>query len=172
MTNNTLFHQLPVEKLTNNPFQMIGKDWFLITAGTSEKYNTMTAAWGHFGVLWNRNTAVVYVRPTRFTHQFLIENSVFTLSFFNEKYREILNYCGSVSGRDSDKVKGTNLHDVFDKNGAIYFEESEIVFTCKKIYTDIIKAENLQDENINKHYPLKDYHHLFIGEIIDCLIKN
>ena len=37
-----------------NPFELIGKDWMLISAGTAEKWNTMTASWGGVGVMWGK----------------------------------------------------------------------------------------------------------------------
>jgi len=172
MKNNHLFDHINVKQLISNPFKMIGDDWFLITAGTPQKFNTMTAAWGHLGVLWKKNTVTIFVRPTRFTNQFLQNNQEFSLCFFSEKYRKVLNYCGSFSGRDVDKIKETHLTPVFTESNTIYFAEAETVIICKKIYSDILKPGLFEDENIDKHYPMKDYHHLYIGEIIDCLTKK
>ncbi len=35
-----------------NPFDLIGQKWMLISAGTEDKWNTMTASWGAVGVMW------------------------------------------------------------------------------------------------------------------------
>ena len=77
--------------LPGNVFTLIDKDWMLITAGTLDKFNTMTASWGGFGILWNEPVSFVFVRPTRFTYLFMEKNDFFTLSFFDHKYRKILN---------------------------------------------------------------------------------
>ena len=71
--------QLPLD-----PFALIGGDWFLLTAGTEARgYNTMTCSWGHFGPLWANDTAVVYVRPQRYTKEFVDREELYTLSFFD-----------------------------------------------------------------------------------------
>ena len=63
--------QIKPEELTRNPFQMIGKDWLLITTKKGDKVNTMTASWGGIGWLWNKPVAFVFIRPERFTHGFI-----------------------------------------------------------------------------------------------------
>ena len=46
--------KLEVKDLKENFFEAIGKEWMLVTAGTKEKFNTMTASWGGIGWLWNK----------------------------------------------------------------------------------------------------------------------
>ncbi len=74
---------------------LIGKEWMLVTAGTSERFNTMTASWGGIGFLWNRPVAFVFVRPERYTFGFIEKNERLTLSFLGEEHRDILNFCGT-----------------------------------------------------------------------------
>ena len=88
---------------------LIGKQWMLVTAGTSEKFNTMTASWGGLGWLWNKPVAFVFIRPERYTHGFIEASDCMTLSFYGEEYREALKICGTKSGRDIDKVAATGL---------------------------------------------------------------
>ena len=52
--------KLEVKDLKDNFFEAIGKEWMLITAGTKEKFNTMTASWGGIGWLWNKPVAFVF----------------------------------------------------------------------------------------------------------------
>jgi flavin reductase (DIM6/NTAB) family NADH-FMN oxidoreductase RutF len=157
------------ETIQENFIKLIGSDWMLVTAGNLKSYNTMTAAWGSAGFLWNRPVAVCYIRPTRHTFKFIEENDCFTLSFFAEVYRSMLNFCGNRSGKDVDKIKETGLVPIETKNGNIFFEQSKLVLECKKIYSDDIVPEKFIDKNIEKIYPLKDYHRMYIGEIIQCL---
>ena len=42
--------KLEVKDLKENFFEAIGKEWMLVTAGTKEKFNTMTASWGGIDV--------------------------------------------------------------------------------------------------------------------------
>ena len=103
------FKEIKPEELEFNPFRLIGKDWMLITAGTEEKFNTMTASWGSVGILWNKPAVTIYVRPTRYTYEFVEKYDEFTISFFSEEYRSALNFCGSKSGRDYDKALETHF---------------------------------------------------------------
>ena len=102
-----------------NAFDLIGKEWMLVTAGNKEKFNTMTASWGGIGWLWNRPVAFVFIRPERYTHDFIERESRLTLSFYKEEFRGILHFCGTKSGRDVDKVKAY----VFFKGRSILFKE-------------------------------------------------
>ena len=38
------FKEIKPEELNFNPFTRIGSDWMLLTAGTEDKFNTMTAS--------------------------------------------------------------------------------------------------------------------------------
>jgi flavin reductase (DIM6/NTAB) family NADH-FMN oxidoreductase RutF len=165
-----IFNKIDANTITDNPFKLMKDDWMLVTAGTKDSFNTMTAAWGGLGVLWNKQVVFCFVRPTRHTYQFMEKSEYFTLTFFDEKYRAILNLCGSKSGRDIDKIKETGLIPIESEKGSVYFEQARMVFECRKIYFDDIKQKNFLDSKIHESYPLKDYHRLYVGEIINCLI--
>ncbi|MCL2546551.1 MAG: flavin reductase [Oscillospiraceae bacterium] len=166
-----MFIQTPIENLPLNPFAAIGNQWMLITAVRDGTLNTMTASWGGLGVLWHKNVATIYVRPQRYTHEFLDASDTFTLSFLPETYREALTLCGKMSGRDGDKIAQTNLTTVIDGENA-YFQEAELVLTCRKIYKSKLDPEGFIDSTIDKNYPIKDYHTIYIGEIQECIIKQ
>ena len=165
------FTKITPEDITDNMFKAISKDWMLITAGGADGLNTMTASWGSTGQLWGKNVATCYIRPTRYTLGFMEENDYYTLSFYNEKYRKQLNICGTQSGRDIDKVKATGFTPVYANCGAPYFEEARLVLVCRKLYVDEFKPENFVMKSIDKWYPEKDYHKVFIGEILEVLKK-
>jgi flavin reductase (DIM6/NTAB) family NADH-FMN oxidoreductase RutF len=167
-----VFKSIQPEEFKDNAFSLISTDWMLITAGNKQSFNMMTASWGSLGHLWNRNIAVIYIRPTRYTYSFAEKNDYFTICFFNEKYREILNICGSTSGRDSDKIKATGLIPLETELGNIYYEQARLVMECEKIYYEDIKPEMFLDKSIERMYPQKDYHRMYIGEIINTLINE
>ena len=154
-----------LKKLDKSVFSMLDDEWMLITAGNLLSFNTMTASWGGFGVLWNKPVAYVFVRPTRHTYGFMEQSDFFTLSFFEEKYRHILQYCGKFSGRDTDKSAGTGLSPLKAPSGAVMFRQSRLVFDCRKIYTSDINPSHFLDPSIEKNYPAHDYHRMYIGEI-------
>ena len=99
------FREIKAEELQFNPFTKIGKEWMLVTAGDEKKHNTMTASWGAMGVMWGKNVVSVYLRPQRYTKEFVDAGELFTVSFYSEDHRGALNICGTKSGRDCDKEK-------------------------------------------------------------------
>ncbi|MDZ7548533.1 flavin reductase [Clostridium perfringens] len=128
------------EDLNESAFQLIGNDWMLITAEKEGKVNTMTASWGSFGIMWGKNVVSIVLRPQRFTKEFIDASSTFSLTFFDNSFRKDLNYLGSVSGRDEDKLSKTNLT-VSYLEDTPYFEEAKLTIICKKLY-----AQNLEPE--------------------------
>jgi flavin reductase (DIM6/NTAB) family NADH-FMN oxidoreductase RutF len=167
MTNE--FKSINPETIQENFIKLIGSDWMLITAGNIKSFNTMTAAWGGIGFLWKKPVVFCFVRPTRYTYGFTEKNEDFTLSFFAEEYRDILNFCGSKSGKEVDKIKETGLIPKETTSGNIYFDQARLVLECKKIYTEDIAPDKFIDKNIDNNYPKKDYHRMYIGEILQCL---
>ena len=166
------FKSFSPEQLKDNVFKLVGSDWMLITAGKIKKYNTMTASWGGFGVLWGKNVCFCFVRPSRYTYEFMEKESAFSLSFFEEKYRSALNYCGTKSGRDVDKAAGAGITPAQSESGIVYFKEARIVIECKKIYFQDLEPRNFLDAGIEKNYGGKDYHRMYIGEITGCHVKT
>lgn len=151
-----------------NPFKMIGQDWFLITSGNEQGYNTMTASWGGFGVMWNKNVVTIVVRPQRKTLEFIDESGYFTLSFFDEKHRDTLKFCGSHSGRDVDKAHMCGLTPYY-LDGTTTFKQANKVLVCKKLFTQQIDPKSFVDKSILSNYPNEDYHIAFVGEIIKAV---
>ena len=165
------FQPYELSQIDFNPYNQIGHDWMLISAGTEEKANTMTASWGGLGVLWGANVATIYVRESRYTKEFIDKSDYFTLSFLPEEYREALAYLGKVSGRDEDKMEKTGLH--FDyKHGIPYIDEASQVLICKKMAAVPLSKEHFTNTHImDKWYPDKDMHTMYIGEIVIALAR-
>ncbi len=169
---NDKFRTIDPRKITDNPFKAIADDWMLVTAGTLDAFNTMTASWGAMGELWHRKICICFVRPTRHTYKFIEEADTFTLTFFDEKYRDALKYCGTKSGRDVDKMAATGLTPVEGESGSVYFEEARLVFECRKIYTHDLDPAHFLEAAIEEKYPEKDYNRMYIGKIVRCLIRR
>lgn len=166
------FVKISPDKIGENPFKLLGKDWMLVTAGRDGDFNTMTASWGGVGILWNKPICHIYIRPQRHTYSFTEKYDSFTLSFFDEKYRNALNICGSKSGRDTDKVKETGLTPAFTEHGNVFFSEAKLVIECRKIYYQDITPEFFLDKSIAGNYKNNDYHRMYIGEVIGVLVNE
>ncbi len=151
-----------------DPFTLIGKEKLLVSAGIPGNYNTMTASWGTMGVLWNKNVLSAVIRPQRYTYEFFERESYFTVTVLNPGHENAYRICGTRSGRDCDKVSLAGLTPYFEAN-AVTFEEARLAIVCKKIYVQDLDPAGFLDPEIQRHYPLKDYHRLYCGEIVDIL---
>lgn len=155
-------------KLDENILQIFNKDWALITAGDEKRFNTMTIGWGGLGTLWSKPVATVYVKPIRYTHEFLEGNEYFTVSFFDEKYKKSLGVLGTKSGRDCDKVKESGLTPKFLPCG-VTFCEAYVTLVCKKIYRQDLDLDAIPQDAKNKYYTGEAPHTMYIGEVVDVV---
>ena len=135
-----------------NPFNLIGGEWMLITAGDENSCNTMTASWGHLGCLWGNNdpSAVVYIRESRYTKEFVDEEPYFSLCVMDKSFKKQMAYLGSTSGRDEDKIA-----------------------KAKKVYAAEIQPSGIiYQETIDQSYPQGDYHTMYVGKIEKVLVRD
>lgn len=164
------FIEQEINKIEGNVFDMIGTKWMLITAGDKDGFNSMTASWGGMGFLWNKNVAFTFIRPERYTYEFAERNDTFSISFFDEGYREQLYIMGNASGRDTDKVKECKFTPAFYDN-CPYYEEASLVLICKKIYFDDIKLANMTELGKTVYSNGAGIHRMYIAEIVKALRK-
>jgi len=167
------FTKIKSEELTRNPFTMIGKDWFLVTAEKEGVVNTMTASWGGLGILWFKNVAYIFLRPQRYTKEFVDAGETLSLSVLNDSFREQLSFLGKVSGRDDpDKIKKSGLTVRKADNGTPFFDEAEVVLICKKLFAQEFNPDSILIPEIHeKMYPNKDYHTMYVCEIEEILVR-
>lgn len=168
----TTHGRIEPSELDDNFFRTIGDEWMLITAGNPEEFNTMTASWGGIGILWNKPVAICFIRPTRHTYSFSEREDYFTLTFFTDEYKKTLQYCGTKSGKDVNKIEVTGLIPLLTENQSVGFEQSRLCLECKKIYFDDLKPEQFLLPGADKtFYPKKDYHRMYIAEILNVYKK-
>ena len=167
------FRKIDISEPPLNPFDKIDKQWMLLTGGDKDSFNTMTASWGQLGVLWNKNVLTCYIRPNRYTYDFVEKGECFTASFYGEEYRSALSFCGSHSGRDCDKAKETGLTPA-EVDGCMAFEEAELVLVCRKLYSyDLQESGFLTDDGIpGKFFGTDPYHRAYISEIVGEYVKD
>ena len=154
-----------MEELKLNVFDQFDKKWALLTAGTPDSFNTMTISWGGFGTLWSKPVTTVYVKPVRYTYEFMEKNEYFTVSFFPEEYKKDLALLGSKSGRDGDKLALTSLTPVELEHG-IGFREAELTVICRKIYRQDLDGGQIPAEAAERYYQTEPVHRMYIGEVL------
>lgn len=178
------------EEWNDNIFHAVGKDWALLSAydpnrvseGNGKNPNeigTMTVSWGGVGVLWGKNVFFCFVRPQRYTKEFIDAQDTVTLSLFDpERYRGALKLCGTVSGREHDKIAEAGLTARVEKaasneHGAVVFDEARVTVIGKKLFAQEISKDGFFDRSILAAcYPNNDFHTVYVCEIVDITVEE
>ena len=167
-----MFKEINIKEVKENVVDLLDKQWGLVTAGTADGFNTMTVSWGAIGELWGKDMATIYIRPQRYTEEFLNANDYFTLSFYPADKKQALGICGTKSGRDIDKVAETGFTPCFNE-AAPYFAEAKLVLICRKLAKSRFNPEEIIDKSIiPDNYPENDFHYIYYGEIEKVLISE
>lgn len=153
-----------MKDIVKNLCNKLNSEWALLTAGDKKEFNSMTISWGSFGVLWFKNVITVYVRPERYTLEFLKKQDYFTVSFYDKKYKKDLQILGTKSGRDTNKMNEISLTPKF-LNNSITFEQASQTFVCKKLYMGQFDLNKIDKQTKKENYPTPEGHYVFIGEI-------
>ena len=165
------YRKIAPDKIPGNVMKMISQDWMLITAGNREKFNMMTASWGGFGILYNKPVAICFINPARYTYSIIDGSDTFTLTFYTEAYRDALQYCGTKSGRDEDKVKGSGLTPMETQNGAMAFSQAWMVVECRKMLSQSLSPDAIADPAERAKRAAQPMHKMYIGEILNVWVK-
>ena len=159
--------EIDVSKWNTDPVSLWMDQWFVLTAGTIDDHNMMTVSWGSIGCLWNKPFAQIFVRPQRHTFNYTEKYETFTLCSFPEKYRDSMQTLGTISGRNTDKLSMTDLTiKKSTKIAAPGYNEASLIIECKKIYSQDMDPKGFLNKNIQKNYPINDYHRIYYGEIL------
>lgn len=157
--------EINIRDIKESAVSLIADGWGLVTAGTKEKFNTMTVSWGALGEIWGKDVAFIFIRPQRYTFEFLEKEEYFTLSFYNKKYHDFLVFCGKNSGRNIDKCTETGLEPMF-VDGTVTFNQAKYTLVCKKVAGQFLDPRGFIDSEIESNYSNSDYHKMYVGEII------
>ncbi|WP_298592209.1 flavin reductase [uncultured Mitsuokella sp.] len=153
--------EIAAEAFTESPFKVIGKEWMLVAAEADGKANAMTVSWGGMGVLWGKNVAFIFIRPTRYTKEFIDRADKLTLSVFTEEHRKMMRYFGTVSGRDEDKLAKSGLT-VRHENGYTTFAEARVTMECRKLYAQALQSDCFLDKSCDEKWYDDDYHTMYV----------
>lgn len=154
------------------------KKGILLTTKAGDTVNTMTIGWGTMGIEWNKPIFIAYVRETRYTKQLLEESGEFTVNIpYGELDSRILGYCGTKSGRDTNKIRDLGLtlvdSDVVQVPG---IQELPLTLECRILYKQQQDLTKLPQAVIDRFYPVeneegfRDYHIAYYGEIVNAYL--
>jgi len=186
MTNNRhideihfdhLFQQISPEEISDNVFRLVGKDYFAITVGKVDYYNSMVGSGGGMGMLFKKPATWCVLRSDRHTLELILKEQTYTISYFPDTYKEELLFLGSKSGRDSDKMKEVKLTTIRTPLGDISFKEARLIIGCKLMQittpdTNDFYTQEAKDY-LNKAYKeASDIRKYVFGEITQVWIKK
>ena len=157
-----------IQDYVTHPFKKFDKDWGLLTAGVQDDFNSMTISWGGMGTMWYKPMIFLFVRPTRYTFEFLSRHDELTVSFYEDEYRNVLaNIFGLKSGRDIDKAKEAGLTPKILRDGVTYEEASETL-VCRKLFIQPLNKNDFPELALQLYQGDEETnaHHLILAEVI------
>ena len=150
-------------------FEKFDKGWPILTAGNKDSFNMMTISWGEMGTLWGKPVVSVFVRGSRYTHEFMDKEDYFTLTFVLRRwYNEALMLFGSKSGRDIDKLKESGFK-VLERPHGISYTNADLIIVCRKLFKQRMNMENIPEDIRAKFYKNGDPHDMYVGEVVEVL---
>ena len=166
-------HSVDINHLAPEAYQAFATKNALLTAGDQNSCNTMTIGWCQLGRIWNKLTCTVFVRPERYTYQFMEENDYYTVSILPADAKGAMKICGTKSGRDLDKIKECGLTVRHGRGDAPFFDDAEMVLVCKKMYVqDMDEACVLNQDVIMPFYgKYGNWHRIYMGEVVEAYVK-
>ncbi len=171
----TSFAEIPIPTFELRPFSVVGNEKMLLCASKKDgSTNLMTVSWGGFGVMWGTPVVFYAVRPERHTFSFTEEGEKISLSVLESKYAPILSYCGTHSGKNEDKLKGSGLHPIRLFNGQIGFEEAKLIITAEKCYSSPLSENGFAKKEITDRWYVEKggYHTLYFSAIEKIYRRN
>jgi len=149
----------------------------LLTAKAEGKLNTMSIGWATLGRHWNKRVFVAFIRQSRYTKELLDIHGEFTVNFpLGAECTEILSFCGTKSGRDTDKFQALGLTpeepEVISVPG---IRELPLTLECKVLYQqdqlrELLSEDDLKYYPTSPEYPNGDLHTAYYGQIVDAYI--
>lgn len=166
------FRQVAADKIPGNIIKLLN-DATLITSGSGENVNVMAASWGGLGVFWEKPVSFCFLGAQRYSITTMDKGDTYTISFYTEAYKDAIQYCGSTTGRNEDKIKGSGLTPIKTPSGATAFAEAWMIFECKKIIAQPLSQDAIADKTSDaaKKWNGKELHKMYIGEILNVWVK-
>jgi flavin reductase (DIM6/NTAB) family NADH-FMN oxidoreductase RutF len=148
------------------------KGLLLASTGKSRRANVMTIGWANIGILWYKPFFLAYVRKSRYTHELLEETGDFTVNVPPDNFDDVIEYCGTRSGRNVDKVKelGLKIEDsrIVKSPG---LAASPVTLECKIVFKKEIESNDVPSHVRDRFYSKDDYHTCYFAEIVNIISR-
>lgn len=172
-----LFRPVEPEEFRKTLSELVGqKDHTVITAGTDALYNSMAASWEFMGHYFEKPVTFCLLGAQRYTLELIKEHQTYTMSFFADQFRGDVFAFGAKSGRNSNKMKETNLTHVLTPSGNSTYKEAEVVVECQLFEITTTHPDDFFDAEAksfveNGHQEGGDYHKLVFGTVTNVWVR-
>ena len=159
--------EIPLTGYAHETSKVLGNCGCLLVSGTMDKVNAMTIGWGLIGMLWGKPVFMVAVRPSRHTFKLIEETEEFTVNVPRKGMEDIMEYCGTVSGKDENKIEKKRLSVEEGKmvNTPI-LPDCVVNYECKVIFKTKISEDQVSEDAKERWYPEGNFHTIYFGEIL------
>jgi flavin reductase (DIM6/NTAB) family NADH-FMN oxidoreductase RutF len=179
MSFNELFDKISADEISDkfNIFTLVGTDFYAVTAGTIDHYNSMIGSGGGFGLFFRKPSSWCLFRKDRYTLELIEKTQTYTLSFFSNEYKERMLFLGKESGRYSKKMNDVDLKGIQTPSGNIAFQEARLIIECGLTaittpHPDDFYSQESRDYIDEAYKDANEYRKLVFGEITDVWIKK
>lgn len=149
-----------------------GPGAFLVVQDSAGKPNPMTIGWSTMGIVWYEPIITVFVRPTRYTRGLMEKAKYFSVNVPVDAMKKELEYCGTHSGKDTDKIKKCGLRVSPGMiEGVSILEDCDLFYECETVHKNLVSGEALNPAIMNRYYPKKDFHTVYFGKILQSYKK-
>ena len=169
------FKSVPAEEFDENFFNLVAKDFTVITAG--EVPNSMVASWGGIGIMFNKPVTWCFLRANRYTLEKMRETGTYTMCYFPDQYKGDIMQFGIKSGRNTDKMAQTKLTKMATPDGYPAYSEAKIIIECKLIAAPTVSKDEFYTDEAKEflqggYDEAKDWHKLVYGEITNIYVRK
>lgn len=171
-----VFQPYPLNTIEVNPFTISGKIGMCITADSNGEIDSFTSMSCTFGKFWEKDVITTIVRENRSVREVMDNSEFFSLTFFkDESCLNSLKYLKAAYKHDPKKIEESGLH--INRHIDIPFiDEGHLVFLCSKICSIPVSKESMTNAYFHprvfeKYYKDGDFHHIFVGEILEILAR-
>ena len=178
MDFDQLFKQISPEAICDsfNLFTLAGKDFFAITAGKRDNYNSMIGSGGGMGLLFRKPIMWCLLRANRYTLELILREQTYTLTYFPEENKNQMLLLGSKSGKDSDKMKEVDLTAIQTPAKNMSFKEAKLIIECKLMQITTPKMEDYYSQEAKDwlkevYKDANDFRKYVFGEITHAWVK-
>lgn len=174
---NNLFTEISPEQISESVFKLVGKDYTVITSGSEQKYNSMVASDGGMGLLLGKPVTWCCLRANRYTLEFIRSTKTYTMTYFDDQYKDQFLLFGKKTGRNSNKMQESTLTAIATPLGNISYKEAKLIIECSLTEITTVNPEDFyNDDNkkfiVDAQKEVGDYHKIVIGNITKVWVKK